>query len=344
MNSNPSEQQKSSYAWIPLPVRIGLLLAAAVVIYLLVRSCNDNRLKLESSRLLMIRERDSLANVIKDVRDHLASIKIENDTLFEKLSNEEKYNRILLYEKINAQKQLRISNHTIKDQSEKISVLSEYNGSLLETIEDLQSRIDDLNRQIAQAENKAQVLDNTVTDLNESIKEKDQDLSKTVQTMAEQHLTDSARLYPVFVSAGEFESGLGINRTEVPYSQYFLGGSVLFGMEFNKRFLGGIGAGAHIFNGGTLMPLFLEFRYGFPIKSFTPYIFSKGGPLLDFGSYSHSNLFLNAGIGLRHQISEDLAFNFGTGIYSHNSRISGRDSFINFNIGIIYSNKQKTAR
>jgi uncharacterized coiled-coil protein SlyX len=344
MNSNPDEQQRSSYPWLPITARIGFLLAVAIVIFLLARSCNESNSRLELSRTLMIRERDSIANVIKDIRDHLTSVHIENDTLFQKLENESTANKILLSEKAVSQKKLKISDATIKDQSEKINVLSENNGSLLATIEALQSRIDDLDMKLAQSENKAQSLDNNITELSTTLREKDENLTMVTESMSEQHRIDSARLYPVFISAGELESGLGINNTAVPYSQYFFGGSVLFGMEFNKRFLGGIGAGAHVFNGGTLVPVFLEFRYGFPIKNFTPFIFSKGGPLLNFSGYSHSNLFLNAGIGLRHQVSYNLALNFGTGIYSHNSGVSGRDSFINFNLGLIYSNIHKSVK
>jgi hypothetical protein len=344
MISNQDNRNDRKNALLSVSATVLFLMVVAIVIFILARSCNESDSKMELTRSGMIRERDSLANVIKDVRDQLASIKIENDTLFEKLENEGKSNKQLLTEKAIRQKQLRIADATINEQSEKINVLAGNNSSLLATIENLQSRIDDLNRQIAQSENKAQVLDKSITDLNTSIKEKDENLTKVTESMSEQHRIDSAKLYPVFISAGEMEGGLGINVTEVPYSQYFFGGSALFGMEFNKRFLGGIGAGAHIFNGGTLMPIFLEFRYGFPVKSFTPYIFSKGGPLLNFSGYTESNIFLNAGIGLRHQISDNLAFNLGTGIYSHNSGISGRDSFINFNFGLIYSNKQKAAK
>jgi hypothetical protein len=344
MNSNQDNQPDRKNSLLPVSATILFLLATAVVIILMARSCNESNSKLELTKAAMIRERDSLAKVINDVRDHLTSIQIENDTLYEKLENEANSNKMLLAEMAVTRKQLGISDATIKNQSEKINFLSDNNGSLLATIGKLQSRIDDLNRQIAQSENKAQVLDKSISDLNTSIREKDENLSKVTERMSEQHRIDSAKLYPVFIGAGELEGGLGINTTDVPYSQYFFGGSVLFGMEFNKRFLAGIGTGAHIFNGGTLMPLFLEFRYGLPVKSFTPYIFSKGGALLNFSGYTHSNLFLNAGIGVRHQISDQLALNLGTGLYSHNSGVSRRDSFINFNLGLIYSNKQKSVK
>ncbi|MBK7710187.1 MAG: hypothetical protein IPJ37_03930 [Bacteroidales bacterium] len=102
-----------------------------------------------------------------------------------------------------------------------------------------------------------------------------------------------------------------MNTTDIPYSHWLSGATVVVGLEFNRRFRWDLAQGAHIFNGGTLIPIFVEFGYGFRRRT-TPYLFSKGGPFSNFGSNNSSNIFLNAGIGLRHQFSDKLAFNLGT--------------------------------
>jgi hypothetical protein len=341
LNQELSSERKSNT--LQTVARIIFLLAVAVIIFLLARSCSSNRSQLESTRAAMIRERDSLIGEFQKVQSSYITIIAEKELLNSELAKENELTRQLIAE--NAAKGILIakSDARVAAQSERINSLTAKNDSLLAALNDLQNRMAELAMKIEGQEKELGSQKDNINNLNNLLSDKDVKLNDMTRSMDEQHFTDSMKLQPRFISAAEIIGGPGINVTSVPYSQYVVGGNVLFGMEFNRRFLGGIGAGAQVFNGGTLVPLFLEFRYGFPVKNFTPYIFSKGGPLLDFGSYSASNLFMNAGIGVRHQLSDNFAINFGTGLYSHNSgaNTGGRNSFITVNAGIIYSKKNK---
>ena len=343
-DSNQQPQGEAKRASVKIAGRIILTVIVAVIIFLLARSCSSNRQQLEKTKLCMLRERDSLSAVIRNVQDKMTSVESEREKLLRELAQalEEKRKLDILLGKTG--RKMTESDARLREQNRKLDLLSEKNDSLTAALNDLQIRITGLNAMLAARDAGIDTGNKSIDSLTNIIKLREDSLQATTTLMQEQHLTDSMKVVPRFVTSGGLDGGFGINYNNVPYSKQFIGASVLFGMEFNRRFLGGIGTGAHIFNGGTLMPIFLEFRYGFPRQKNTPYIFSRGGPLINFNSYSESNLFLNAGIGLRNQLSENLAFNFATGIYSHNSGISGRDSFISVNLGLIYESKGKQGK
>lgn len=344
MSTNQDDQKDKTKSLLLTSAKILVATAVAVIIILLARSCSENHSRLEATQNSRIRERDSLMNEIRKVQDRFVSLQTEKDNVSQALEKENAANKQLLSEKAGNIRQIRTSGAKISEQKERLNVISGKNDSLLAKITDLQGKMDELNRKIAETEKESEILNNNIAGLNNNIKEKDSVITKVNEALITEHITDSIKLLPVFVTAGELTSGLGMAQTQVPYSHYFIGGSVLFGMEFNKRFLAGIGTGAHAFNGGVLVPLFLEFRYGFPIRNYTPYIFSQAGALMNFSSYDRSNIYANGGIGLRHAINDNLAFNIATGIYTHSSGVSGRDSFLNFKVGLIYSKSKVTLK
>jgi len=344
MNSNQENPNEGKNTMLRNTAKIVFLIAVAVIIYLLARSCNDSRSKLEDTRTSMVRERDSLVSEIRKIQEHFVNLQNEKEALNQTLEKESEANKQLLSDKAVNSRQIKSSNTKITEQKEKINSLSGKNDSLLAEIEALQVKMDELDRKIAGKDKETDNLNSDIDNLSKTIKDKDEKINTANEEMILLMKTDSVKMMPRFITAAEILGGWGMSGTDLPFSRWITGGNVTFGMEFNKRFLAGIGTGAHIFNGGTLMPIFLEFRYGFPMRNFTPYIYSKGGPLINFSGYHHSNLFLNAGIGLRHQLSDNLALNFGTGLYSHNSGVSDRDSFLTLNIGLLFTSKEKPVK
>jgi hypothetical protein len=337
---NSENQTGGSESALPMAAKIAFLLAVAVVIFLLARACSNNKTQLENTRATMLREKDSLLKEMKKTQDDFNSVQTEKDNLARSLEKETGDNKQLQAEKAASQWQLGKSNKKIAEQKDHINSLNGKNDSLLSVMNGLQSKMADLNSKIndCNKDNDAKKL--SINMLNDTIGKREAEINRINEAMKEQHRIDSLKLQPKFVYGAGLLAGYGLNVKNIPYSHYFAGPDVFAGMEFRRRFLAGIGTGVHIFNGGTLMPLFLEFRYGFEEKKNTPFIYSRGGPLLHFGSYDLSNLFLNAGIGVRHQISENSAYNLGVGIYSHNSGTSGRDSFIEAEFGLIFSKKE----
>ncbi len=324
--------------------QILFLVAVIVAIILLARACSNNKTQLEKTRVSMIRERDSLLREMKNTQDKYITVLKEKEYLNKSLSDETENNRQLQAEKTGGLYQLARSKKKIAEQTERMKSLAGLNDSLIITITGLQGKMADLNKKIDEKSRELEGKDKDLSRINDSLNNKTSEVARINTAFEDQRMTDSIKYLPKFVTGVELIGGYGLNTTNIPYARNLLGPNVFAGFEFNRRFMAGFGTGAHIFNGGTLMPIFLEFRYGFEAENYTPYIFSRGGPLLHFDSYAQSNLFLNAGIGMRHQISQNLAWNMGAGLYSHSSGISGRDSFITLDFGLIFSQKDKTEK
>ena len=141
--------------------------------------------------------------------------------------------------------------------------------------------------------------------------------------------------YPGFVTINELHFGIGLGITSVPYSKSFFGFTTVNGYQIHKNFVAGIGTGLSFYNGGLLVPLFLDFRYRFNIAPLTPYVFADGGFLLKFSDFKGTKLFVNPGIGVRYSFSPKFAVNLGSGLLIQKGGVAG-DSFIDFKAGITY--------
>lgn len=141
--------------------------------------------------------------------------------------------------------------------------------------------------------------------------------------------------YPGFITINELTAGFGIGGTSVPYSRIFIGFTTINGYQINKNFVVAAGTGLFFYNGGQLVPLFLDLRFRFKIGQITPYFFTDGGGLLNFSDINSSRLFVNPGIGLRYSLSPNVAINFGGGLFIQQAP-PNRDSFINIKAGITY--------
>jgi len=141
-----------------------------------------------------------------------------------------------------------------------------------------------------------------------------------------------------YVNITELNGGFGIAVTEAPYSEYFSGITSVNGYQINKYFIVGGGTGALVYNEGFLVPLYISERYSHPTSYFKLwwYINTDAGVLLNFKDFDYgTRYFLNPMVGIRYSISQTLAMNIGTGLFSQVGPLSPRDSFINFKLGII---------
>ena len=141
---------------------------------------------------------------------------------------------------------------------------------------------------------------------------------------------------PGFITINELHAGIGLGITEVPYSKYFFGFTTINGYQINKNFVAAAGTGLSFYNGGMLLPLFLDFRFRFNISQFTPYLFADGGFLLKLSSLNETKLFINPGLGIRYAVSDKLAVNLGGGFLVQMGSEGLRDTFITFKTGVTY--------
>lgn len=145
---------------------------------------------------------------------------------------------------------------------------------------------------------------------------------------------------PGYITINELTAGIGLGDNVVSYSKSFFGFTTIHGYQIDKNFVIGAGTGASFYNGGAMIPLFLDFRYSFYIDTFTPYLFGDGGLLFNLSDLNNeTRIFINPGIGVKYALSEKLGLNFGVGYWLQAGGSSNRDSFINVKLGVMFKPK-----
>jgi hypothetical protein len=137
-----------------------------------------------------------------------------------------------------------------------------------------------------------------------------------------------------YITITEFTTGVGLGQVGPAYSKYFFGLSTVHGYQINKEFIAGGGTGINFYNGGTLIPLFLDFRYRIYVSRVTPYLVANGGVLFDFSGNKDTRVFINPSAGVSYTLKPKLAISFGTGLFTQWGNV--RDSYINLRTGVIY--------
>ena len=137
-----------------------------------------------------------------------------------------------------------------------------------------------------------------------------------------------------YIMINEFTGGIGLGVTFDSFSKYFVGFTTIHGYQVNKDFLIAGGTGVSFYNEGTLVPLFLDFRYRVYVSQWTPYIFGDGGFMIDFSKNKESRLFINPGFGCSYTTSRKMAIDLAAGLFTQFA--DTRASYVNFKTGITY--------
>jgi hypothetical protein len=143
------------------------------------------------------------------------------------------------------------------------------------------------------------------------------------------------RTSPGFVSINEVTVGFGLITNSTPDSKYFYGFTTILGYQLNNSFTAGAGIGVSFYDTNPLVPLFLDFRYSFMERQFSPYIYADGGLLLNTSNLDYTKLFINPGVGGRYTFGRKFAANASIGILSQVDGVN-RASFLSFKMGGVY--------
>jgi len=150
-----------------------------------------------------------------------------------------------------------------------------------------------------------------------------------------------------YININELIYGYGLGSTVMPYSKQYYGFTTMHGYQLNfnrlrkkNNLVGGIGTGMLFYNGGHLFPLYFELRYIRNRERISPFVTGNSGLLINTTDFKGgSKFFVSGGGGIRFKINNQLAANFGTGIFLQKGKDGLRDSFINLKIGLIYKPK-----
>jgi hypothetical protein len=138
-----------------------------------------------------------------------------------------------------------------------------------------------------------------------------------------------------YITINEFTAGFGLGLTVAPYAKDFFGITTVHDYQVNKSFIIGGGTGISFYNGGTLVPLFLDARYRIYVSRVTPYVVADEGFMLDFSGKKDTRFFFNPGAGVSYTIKPKLALSFGAGFLVQWGDVA-RDTYVNMKTGVIY--------
>ena len=145
---------------------------------------------------------------------------------------------------------------------------------------------------------------------------------------------------PGYITHNELTTGFGPGDVSVLYSKSFFGFNTIHGYQVNKQFVFAGGTGISFYNGGTLIPLFMDIRYRLKARLLTPYLYGDGGLLLN--PKGGSKMFINPGAGVRYNLNKNLGLTLGAGFWMQMGET--RDSFVNVKAGITFKPKSGDRR
>jgi len=145
---------------------------------------------------------------------------------------------------------------------------------------------------------------------------------------------------PGFVSITEFTGAIGLGITDDDLSGYYYGVTTVAGYQFARNIKVGAGAGLHVHQDGTLLPLFLDIRYSFNSRELVPFFAGDGGIMLDFNNLGNTRIFINPSAGLKYLTANRMGVSFSTGLMVSTGGPNARKSFINFKLGLEFKGKK----
>jgi hypothetical protein len=271
---------------------------------------------------------DSLSNELKKITAEYNTLVAHSDSMDETIEGVKASNRKL--SSVNATLTTRETQY-----KKNFNSLLSTSGKINDENKKLKSETDALRDEIATLEEKLANAGKQSKDKDAVIDQQNNTIEAVTADAAE--LRDSVQKEDVsgWFNNTELNGGYGLYQVNKPYAHYFYGITTVNGYVINKHFLTGIGTGINFYNGGWLVPLYLDFRYTFPQGRYTPYVYADGGFQLDLEHIKVPNsVFMNPGVGVYKIITNRLALNMGAGVFIQ--QYDFRSAFINLKVGIYF--------
>ena len=144
-----------------------------------------------------------------------------------------------------------------------------------------------------------------------------------------------------YANFNELAGGYGLAGTTLSSSKYYYGIITthgyqlnIYGLNVNRSFFSGIGAGALIYENKLLVPLTLNLRFIWNTGKVSPFISGNGGFIFNFDDVDKKTMVLiKGGGGIQIKLSDNFSVIAGTGLGVHMG-IDGRRSFIEGKLGL----------
>jgi hypothetical protein len=138
------------------------------------------------------------------------------------------------------------------------------------------------------------------------------------------------------VNITETGIGIGLGDTEPDFSKFVVPITTVFDYEISENFILGLGTGVNFYNGGTMIPLYIDARYYFNNLKTTPFVALDLGEMFSLENISHSGLFMSPMVGVKRLIKDKTTLNLSLGGLVQKAPDGVRNSFIMFKAGVTF--------
>jgi hypothetical protein len=299
-------------------------LAASLLI-----SCNTGELQDEVSVLLakqsqIIAQRDSLQQLLNISRTKFDTVLTNLNSMTEDFHALEDKNKSLqsqYYRRGEEIKKLVAENQYI---NQNLDTRRAENDSLKNIIVSLQQKVETVETEKTETEKHNEVL------------------AQTLKVKEEKIIADSIAIVnkpkPVketgFISINEIGGGFGLGVVTEDYGRSIVSLNTIAGYRVNRHFTAGLGTGVNFYNGGYLIPVYMDFRYRITDRKVTPFFVADGGVVFSTNGLSSSGLFINPGFGFEKKLTSKVSFHLTGGIMVQQAPDAVRNSYFNFKGGI----------
>ena len=221
--------------------------------------------------------------------------------------------------------QLRKATADSRELSENLEEKSTENESLQSEIAALEEKISGVNRRMVEIEQEKTTLEKEVAQKQERIEA--------------DSITGAQRPAPVppeitgYNNITELGGGFGLGDVSVDYSKSVISLTNISAYQINNRFLAGVGYGAHFYNGGVLLPLYIDMRFTFNHLKVSPMIIADGGLMINPNDIAAVGVFINPSLGVRFPMKNNNSLHLSSGVLIHNTP-TGRHTFVNLKLGL----------
>lgn len=308
-----------------------------VILVLSVQGCKNDT-ELQTQLMVLGNEKVKLINQKDSVIKLLTESKTVYDTLSASYSNLTQDNDAL-------KARIRSLQSGIAARDKQIKAAEQEKTTLNNVIAGKDAKNDSLGRVIASLNNQIAGLNNAIAEGKAENKELNDILKVKETRILADSLAEVKRLSQPkengFVNITEITEGIGLAKTHVDYSSRVIGLSNVFGYQINKSFLAGLGIGIYGYDGGILVPLYLDMRYYFkPGAQLSPYVSADGGLQLNPKEFEKTTIFINPTIGLKKKIGEKSWLNFGIGTLTIGRPDGERSTFFTIKGGFSFPGKK----
>lgn len=336
-NTDQKERKKKKrilpfFWWFGGAVAGGGLIALAILLAGKNNQIGDLQRELVDNETAYTKEKESLRSELDLAHFHLDTLKAGYDALSAALAAAQERNARLASTNASYNKQIitfRAENEGLQSSIDKYLTenqsLNERIRAINEQMENLQAQLDD-NRQVNE-------------DQAEVISDQSARIASDSAAMAQKAIQEAEENVSGYFNNTFVSGAYGLDIRSVPYSHYFYGGGMINGYVIDRRFATGVGLGLNAYNGGVMMPIYLDFRFNLKKTGLIPYLVADGGLLLNFNDMKEPGLFINPGFGIYKDLSERIAINLGGGLFVQ--RTPFKSSFVNFQLGLIMRGKKK---